>query len=156
MQTDSNKYDLGSALDTRVISTLVNRWITAFNTHNAEQIIALYAEDAELFDSGMKRPRRGRDEITTWFVQRFRQMPTIEYTPQHKVFSEREGIIQWVARGHTPAVLRQHWLMRPFEVEGVSIFRMDHGLISWQHGYYDHLHIVEEVLPPLRWLPLKL
>jgi hypothetical protein len=33
---------------------------------------------------------------------------------------------------------------------------MEHGLISWQHGYYDHLQVVEKVLPPLRWLPLKL
>jgi steroid delta-isomerase-like uncharacterized protein len=139
-----------------MISTLVNRWITAFNTHNVEQIIELYAEDAELFDSGMKRPRRGRHEITTWFVERFRQMPTIQYTPHKNFFNEREGVIQWIARGHTPPVLRQRWLVRPFEVEGVSIFRMDRGLISWQHGYYDHLHIVEQVLPPLRWLPLKL
>jgi len=156
LQTDSNEYNLGTTPDIKTISTLVYRWIAAFNAHNVEQIAALYTENAELFDSGMKRPRRGRDQITSWFVQRFRQMPTIQYTPYQNFFKESEGTIQWIVRGHTPPVLRQRWLMRPFEVEGVSIFRMDHGLISWQHGYYDHLHIVEQVLPPLKWLPLKL
>jgi hypothetical protein len=134
----------------------VNCWIAAFNSHNAEQIVELYAEDAELFDSGMRHPRKGRHEITSWFVQRFRHMPTIQYTPLQSFFNEREGTIHWVARGYTPPPLRQRWLVRPFEVDGVSIFRVDHGLISWQHGYYDHLQIVEKVLPPLRWLPLKL
>jgi ketosteroid isomerase-like protein len=40
--------------------TLVNQWIEAFNGHNVPAIVSLYTEDAELYDSGMKRPRRGR------------------------------------------------------------------------------------------------
>lgn len=156
MHTDSNEYDLGLAPDTKVISALVHRWIAAFNSHDVERIVELYADDAELFDPGMRRPRLGRYEIRTWFLQRFRHMPTIQYTPQQSFFKEREGAVCWITRGHTPPLLRQRWLVRPFEVDGVSVFRVDHGLISWQHGYYDHLQIVEKVFPPLRWLPLKL
>ena len=40
----------------------VNHWVEAFNAHNIAAIVSLYTEDAELFDSGMKHPRRGRDE----------------------------------------------------------------------------------------------
>jgi hypothetical protein len=155
LQTDSNEDDLRSAPDTKALSTLVSRWIAAFNAHDVERIVELYAEDAELFDTGMRRPRKGRHEITSWFVQRFRQMPTIQYTPLQNFFNEREGTTHWLARGQTPAILRQRWLVRPFEIDGVSIFRMDRGLICWQHGYYDHLQIVEKVLPLLRLLPLK-
>ncbi len=156
MQTDSNEHDLESAPHTKVISTLVSRWIAAFNAHDAERIVELYTEDAELFDTGMKRPRKGRHEIRAWFVQRFQQMPTIQYTPLENFFNESEATVHWLAQGQTPPVLRQRWLIRPFEVDGVSIFRIDHGLISWQHGYYDHLQIVEQVLPPLKRLPWKL
>lgn len=156
MQTDSNEHDLESASDTKVISTLVSRWIAAFNAHDVDTIVELYTENAELFDTGMRHPRKGHHEIRSWFVQRFRQMPTIQYTPLQNFFNEKEGTIHWLARGQTPPVLRQRWLMRPFEIDGVSIFRIDRGLITWQHGYYDHLQIVEKVLPPLRRLPLKL
>ena len=138
------------------ISTLVEQWMAAFNTHDARRIVTLYAEDAELFDSGMRRARRGREAITTWFTQRFRQMPTIKYTPVQAFFHENEAAICWLAEGQTPAFLRQRWLSRPFQVEGVSIFRVRDGLIYWQHGYYDHLSMAERVVPPLRWLPLKL
>ena len=157
LQTNSDDCGPGGASPGREeISTLVNSWITAFNAHDVERIIALYAEDAELFDTGMKHARKGHSEITSWFTQRFRQMRTIQYTPTQTFFNEKEVAICWLARGHTPPILRQRWLSRPFQVDGVSIFLVRSGLIHWQHGYYDHLRIVEQVLPPLKWLPLKL
>lgn len=135
---------------------LVTRWITAFNAHNVEQIVALYTDDAELFDTGMKRVRRGQNEIRGWFTQRFQKMPTIHYTPTKNFLQQDDAVVCWIASGHTPALLGQRWLSRPFQVEGVSVFRINAGRIQWQHGYYDHLHVVEQVIPPLRWLPLKL
>jgi uncharacterized protein (TIGR02246 family) len=156
LQTDPNEHDSSPTLDTKLISRLTNRWVAAFNAHDVESIVELYAENAELFDSGMRYPRKGRHQIRSWFVQRFRQMPTIQYTPIEYFFNETEGTIHWLARGHTPPILGQRWLVRPFEVDGVSIFHMDDGLITWQHGYYDHLQTLEKVLPLLRWLPLKL
>lgn len=153
MQTDNTDYALEPPPD---ISILVHRWIAAFNSHDVERIVELYADDAELFDTGMRRPRKGHQEISSWFVQRFRHMPTIQYTPLQSFFNEKEGTTQWIARGRTPALLWQRWLTRPFEIDGISIFRTDHGLISWQHGYYDHIYMAEKVFPPLKWLPLKL
>jgi len=156
LQIDNPNHDLELPPDTKLISTLVQRWIAAFNAHDVERIIAVYTEDAELFDTGMRRPRKGHKEISSWFIQRFRHMPTIQYTPHQSFFNEREGTVQWIARGKIPAPPGQRWLVRPFEVDGISIFRVDHGLISWQRGYYDHIYLAEKVFPPLRWLPLKL
>jgi uncharacterized protein (TIGR02246 family) len=159
MHLQTNSSDSGpeeSPPSREELSALVNSWIAAFNAHDVERIVALYAEDAELFDTGMRHARKGRNEIRSWFTQRFRQMPTIQYTPTQRFFNEREAAICWLAQGHTPAVLRQRWLSRPFQVDGVSIFLVRSDLIRWQHGYYDHLKIVEQVLPPLKWLPLKL
>jgi hypothetical protein len=140
----------------KTLSLLVDHWITAFNTHNVEQIVSLYSDDAELFDPGMRYPRRGRDAIRTWFTQRFGQMSTIQYTRTNSFLGTNEGAVTWIASGKTPALLRQRWLSQPYEVEGVSIFRVQDGHIHWQHGFYDHLSVVERVLPFLKWLPLKL
>lgn len=138
------------------VTILVNRWISAFNAHDVKGITELYSEDAELWDTGMKRARYGRAEITTWFAERFQKMPEIRYTPTRFFFHESEAVVCWLTRGKTPPLLHQRWLSRSFEVDGTSVFELRAGSIAWQHGYYDHLRVAENVLPPLRWLPLRL
>jgi steroid delta-isomerase-like uncharacterized protein len=136
----------------------VNHWVEAFNAHNVAAIVSLYTEDAELFDSGMKHPRRGRDEIEQWFRQRFSSMPSITYTPSGLVFIEdRQAVVTWTTSGRIPRLLGLRWLSRPFQVDGVSVFMLRNGLIYKQHGYYDHLSVLEQILPPLKWiLPFRL
>lgn len=132
--------------------TLVNQWIEAFNTHNVSTIVALYAGDAELFDSGMKHPRHGRKEIEQWFTNRFRTMPSITYTPAAQIFSEEQAAVTWTTSGRSPRFLRQRWIARPFRVDGVSIFTFQDGRIQKQRGYYDHLSVLEQIVPPLGWI----
>ncbi len=136
---------------------VVNQWIEAFNTHNVAAIVALYADDAELYDSGMKRSRHGRTEIERWFSDRFQSLPTISYTPVYQLFSEEQAAVTWTVRGQGPRILGQAWLSRPFQVDGVSIFSLQDGLIENQRGYYDHLSALEQILPPIKWiLPRRL
>ena len=131
---------------------LVNQWIEAFNGHNVQAIVSLYADNAELYDSGMKHPRLGRAEIEQWFTTRFRTMPSITYTPASQLFSETQAAVTWTARGRGPRLLGQSWLARPFQVDGVSIFTLEDGRIQRQRGYYDHLSTLEQILPPLKWI----
>ncbi len=146
--------DEGKAIS---LSWIVQQWVEAFNGHDVAGIVALYAEDAELFDSGMKRARHGRQEIEAWFDERFRTVPAISYTPAGRLFEEELVVVYWTVRGRTPRLLGQSWLSRPFEVDGVSLFTIRGGLIAKQRGFYDHLSVVERALPPLKWvLPVRL
>jgi len=143
--------------DAASLSSVVNQWKKAFNRHDVAGIVALYAEDAELFDSGMKRPRHGHQEIEAWFNQRFRMMPSITYIPAGQLFAEELVAVYWTTRGHTPRLLGQSWLSHSFEVDGVSLFTIRDGFIAKQRGFYDHLSVVERALPPLKWLlPVRL
>ncbi len=136
---------------------LVQRWIEAFNGHDVKAIVGLYADDAELYDSGMRYPRRGKGEIELWFTTRFGSMPSIRYTPKSQIFSQGQAVVTWIATGKSPRLLGQAWLSRPFAVHGVSIFTLDNGHIQRQQGYYDHLAALEQILPPLKWvLPRRL
>lgn len=138
-------------------AAIVNRWIEAFNAHDVAAIVSLYARDAELFDTGMKRPRRGRREIEQWFTTRFRTMPTITYTPSTHLFSGEQAAVTWTASGHTPRLLGLSWLSRPFQTDGVSIFTLRDDLILQQRGYYDHFGVIQHAFPPLKWLlPIRL
>jgi steroid delta-isomerase-like uncharacterized protein len=142
---------------TAVHSALVNRWIEAFNRHDVAGIVALYADDAELFDTGMKCPRHGRNEIKLWFSKRFRTMPSITCILTGQFFAEEQVAIAWTTYGRTPRLLGQPWLSRRFQVDGVSVFTIQDGLIAKQRGYYDHLSVIEQIVPPLKWfLPTRL
>jgi hypothetical protein len=131
---------------------LVNQWIAAFNTHNVAAIVALYTGDAELFDSGMKRPRRGLHEIEQWFTTRFRTMPSITYTPNSQLFTTERAVVTWTTSGRAPRLLGHNLLRRSFHVDGISLFTLQDNHISAQRGYYDHLSVLEQLLPPLKWI----
>ena len=154
MQIDSPEPGTGPAHAS--LQLLVNQWIEAFNAHDVASIVALYADDAQLFDSGMKYPRRGRSEIERWFARRFSSMPTITYTPANQLFASAYAAVLWTTRARTPRILGQSWLSRAFQVDGVSIFTFRDEHIQNQRGYYDHLSSLEQILPPLKWLPLRL
>ena len=132
--------------------TLPQRWIEAFNKHDVSVMATLYAEDAELFDPGMKRPRHGREEIEQWFTKRFQMVPTISYIPKSYLFGEEQAAVEWITAGSI-RLLGQKWLSRSLRADGVSVFTIRNGLIQKQRGYYDHLSLLEQMLPPLRWLP---
>lgn len=138
-------------------SEVVQQWIAAFNAHNVPAIVSLYMEEAVLYDTGMKYARKGKSQIERWFAERFRAMPTITYSPGSRLFGENQAVVMWTARGSTPRLLGLSWLARPFQVEGVSHFLLHEGRILRQHGYYDHLSVLEQALPPLKWLlPFRL
>lgn len=135
--------------------TLISRWIEAFNRHDVAAIVALYVENAELYDSGMKHPRRGRSEIENWFRTRFRTMPSIRYLPTSEVLlGEKQAAITWTTQGNGPRLLGLSLFTRPFRVDGVSVFHLRAGLIERQRGYYDHLAALEQIASPLKWLHL--
>lgn len=131
-------------------------WIAAFNAHDVAAIVALYTPDAELYDAGMKYARRGTEQIRSWFTRRFASLPEISYTPKEEVGEGELIAVTWTTRGRTPRLLGQSWLARPFAVDGVSVFYLRDGLIVRQRGYYDHLAVVEQALPFLRWLPSRM
>ena len=134
--------------------SVARRWIEAFNAHDARAIVALYREDAELFDSGMRRPRRGRREIENWFRWRFSSTPTISYIADRvESKDERRVVVNWIARGRGPHILGTNWLDRPFQVDGESVFKIDAGLIEKQRGSYDHLLVLRQIMPVLKRLP---
>lgn len=135
---------------------LARAWIAAFNAHDVAALVALYAPEAELGDSGMKRVRWGRQEIEQWFTRRFAAMPEIAYTPTEEIITDETVAVTWAVRGRTPRLLGQRWLARPFAVDGVSVFHVRDGQIVRQHGYYDHLAAVERALPFLRLLPSRM
>ncbi len=141
--------------ETPTAQDIANRWIDAFNSRNLAAIVALYAPDAELYDSGMHRPRRGQQEIEAWFRLRFGSMPDNVYSPETYTLVDSTHItVAWNFSGRSPALLGLPQLARPFQVSGASYFVLHDNFICKQHGSYEHLSVLRQILPWLRWMPV--
>lgn len=135
---------------------IARAWIAAFNAHDVAAIVALYAPEAILNDSGMKRARHGQQAIEQWFSERFCKVRAIAYQSANELVDGELVAITWTVNGYTPRLLGQRWLERTFSVDGVSVFTIRDNLIVKQRGYYDHLVPVERALPFLRLLPSRM
>lgn len=132
----------------------VSEWIRAFNAGDVEAIVALYTEDAELFDSGMHRPRRGKQEIAHWFRVRFGSMPSNRYLLRGEVQVEGDRVVvPWRLRGRGPRLPGLVSLGRSLHIDGMSYFTLRQGRIYRQQGIYDHLAVLKQLIPIFRFLP---
>ncbi|GCE13794.1 nuclear transport factor 2 family protein [Tengunoibacter tsumagoiensis] len=130
------------------LESLVKQWVDAFNTQNTRALVALYTPDAVLFDTGMRSARRGQQEISIWFTRRFRTLSNLCYTPTGPLLqTEAQGALPWRVQGQGPSLFGQRWPGRSFQVDGLSLFTFKADLIHQQRGYYDHLSVIEQLLP---------
>lgn len=65
---------------------IAQRWFAAFNTHDLEALLVLYADDAKHFSPKLKlrRPEtcgwvRGKDALRDWWRDAFDRLPTLRY-----------------------------------------------------------------------------
>jgi ketosteroid isomerase-like protein len=65
---------------------IATRWFAAFNAHDLETLLALYAEDAEHYSPKLKVRRpgtegrvRGKEALREWWREAFEQLPTLHY-----------------------------------------------------------------------------
>ncbi|MBK5277622.1 MAG: nuclear transport factor 2 family protein [Bacteroidia bacterium] len=60
-------------------------WLAAFNEHNLEKLLALYAEDAIHYSPKLKRHPEsngqitGKDNLRAWWKEAFDRLPTLQY-----------------------------------------------------------------------------
>ncbi len=58
--------------------------VDAFNRHDPDGVIQLYARDAVLYDPQLPEPARGRDAIREDYVSMFRSFPDIRVTIKNR------------------------------------------------------------------------
>ena len=65
---------------------IAHAWFAAFNAHDLEALLTLYAEDAEHFSPKLlvRRPEtggrvKGKEELRAWWRDAFDRLPTLHY-----------------------------------------------------------------------------
>ena len=66
--------------------SIAHKWFDAFNSHNFEQLLTLYDDDAEHFSPKLKikKPEtngvvKGKNALQGWWHESFEQLPTLRY-----------------------------------------------------------------------------
>lgn len=69
------------------LHTIAHHWFAAFNAHDLEALLALYADDAEHYSPKLKQRHpethglvRGKAALRTWWADAFERLPSLYYT----------------------------------------------------------------------------
>ena len=101
---------------------LVERWVAAFNTGDADAMAAFYADDA-INHQVVREPVVGREAIRAMFAREFAMAEMVCET--ESLFEDGEwAILEW---------------RDPLGLRGCGFFQVESGKITFQRGYWDKL-----------------
>lgn len=84
---------------------IAHQWFTAFNTHDLEALLSLYAEDAQHFSPKLKirQPEtegwvKGKDALRAWWQDSFERLPTLQYLPTSFTANDERVIMEYIRK----------------------------------------------------------
>jgi steroid delta-isomerase-like uncharacterized protein len=117
---------------------VVELWVAAFNACDAEAAAAVYAIDAVNTQFAAGPPVVGREQILAGLREFFIAFPDITTTPVGLYSDGDWSILEWIGTGTWKGpFLNQVPTGRSYTLRGCGFFRVKHGLIQDQRGYWD-------------------
>ena len=111
---------------------LVERWVAAFNTGDADAMAAFYADDA-INHQVVREPVVGREAIRAMFAREFAMAEMVCET--ESLFEDGEwAILEW---------------KDPKGLRGCGFFHIVDGRIVFQRGYFNELSFLRQQGLPL-------
>lgn len=84
---------------------IAEQWFAAFNAHDLEALLALYADDAAHFSPKLKirQPEtkglvKGKDALRAWWQDAFERLPTLQYQPTSFTANEERVIMEYTRK----------------------------------------------------------
>lgn len=131
----------------RDATAFTGRWLAAWNSHESDAVMALYAPEAtHRMSSGP--PRQGSDEIAAMVRRSLDAYPDLSFTVRHAFVgtglitdpAEMRIVIEYTMRGtQTGAINGRDGSSRPIEVDGALVATLDgSGRMVAVVDYIDH------------------
>lgn len=84
---------------------IAEQWFAAFNEHNLEELLALYADDAAHFSPKLKirQPQtkglvKGKDALRAWWQDAFERLPSLQYLPTSFTANDERVIMEYIRK----------------------------------------------------------
>ena len=114
---------------------VIEKWLLAFNTRDAELGASLYHLDAEILQIAFGTPLKGREAIFQDLKQFFTQNPDNETLKVTLREVEDWAILEW--DGRATFYSEPGAQGKPFKLRGCGFFHVIEGKIKTQRGYFD-------------------
>lgn len=109
------------------------RWFAAFNAHDLEALLALYADDAQHFSPKLKvrRPETnglivGKDALRAWWRDAFDRLPTLHYEVVKLTADDEQVFMEYIRHVQGEEELRVGEVLE-IRSGGIVASRVYHG-----------------------------
>jgi steroid delta-isomerase-like uncharacterized protein len=113
-----------------VASALAKQLLNAWNAHDVDRLVALYAPDYLGIDVGRPMPERGPQgarERFEWYVGAF---PDLRFTVEEPIAQGSQAAVVWTATGtHRARLMNIPPTGRAVSVRGVSVLTVEGGVL---------------------------
>jgi ketosteroid isomerase-like protein len=82
---------------------IARAWFSAFNTHDLEKLLALYADDAGHFSPKLKARKpetqgyvKGKAALREWWKDAFERLPSLNYRPTSITSDDKRVFMEYV------------------------------------------------------------
>ncbi len=90
-------------MDGTPLKKVANAWFAAFNAHDLEALLALYADDAQHYSPKLKvrQPEtggliRGKAALRAWWQDAFLRLPTLRYEVVRLTADDQQVFMEYV------------------------------------------------------------
>jgi steroid delta-isomerase-like uncharacterized protein len=121
---------------------LAQRWVDAWNAHDADAVAVLFTRDALYEDVAFGSVNHGPDEIRAFAQFFFAAVPDLRVTLVASSLEDGRGTIEWVFSGTDRGV---YGTGKTFAVRGVAVLETRGGKISRNSDYEDLATILRQL-----------
>jgi steroid delta-isomerase-like uncharacterized protein len=118
------------------------RWCDAWNSHNVDQLLAVFTHDVFYEDVTLGAVNHGSAELAKFAQSFFTAVPDAHAQCVNTAVHAGHGTIEWIFSGTDVGIFKTG---KPFSVRGVSVIDVRGGRIARNSDYYDAATIMREV-----------
>ncbi|HTA27660.1 MAG TPA: nuclear transport factor 2 family protein [Bacteroidia bacterium] len=85
------------------IVAIAHKWFDAFNEHDLEKLLTLYADDAQHYSPKLKlrQPEtngliKGKKALRTWWKDSFDRLPGLKYVPKQFIADDSHVFMEYI------------------------------------------------------------
>jgi steroid delta-isomerase-like uncharacterized protein len=128
---------------------LVREYVAAWNSHDADRLTSLFAEDGSYGEFGLGRVMLGREEIRRHLIATFEALPDLIITPTGEPLSRGERLFwKWLmTAAHQGEFVGVPATGKRFELQGSSVLLTRGDRIVRGADCFDVASVVRQLAP---------
>jgi len=123
-------------------AAIAEKWIAAWNSHNPDKMLPLFADDVFYEDVAFGAANHGKAELRKFAADEFEAVPDLELKLVRADIHGGHGTIEWTFSGTDKDVFKTG---KKFSVRGVSVIDLRNGKIFRNLDFYDAATIMRQV-----------